>query len=209
MSARALQNPPANNMRTRGRTTATVVAGALGTLLLWTDPRVAGAEPLKNIVLVHGALVDGSGWREVYDLLTRDGYTVSVVQQPLTGLSNDVAATRRILASQPTWSLRGITRSLPATCPPTKRRLNRACRPSPPVTVFNTPITSPAWKLKPSWYMVAQADRIISPDLERTYAARAHSHTVEIGGASHSVDRSHPKEVATLIDEAAQRAAPQ
>jgi len=73
------------------------------------------------------------------------------------------------------------------------------------VTVFNTPITNAAWKLKPSWDMVAQADRIISPDLERMYAARAHSHTVEIAGASHSVYRSHPKEVAALIEQAAPR----
>jgi len=64
--------------RTNRRTTATVVAAALGTLLLWTTARVASAEPLKNIVLVHGAFVDGSGWRAVYDILVRDGYTVSV-----------------------------------------------------------------------------------------------------------------------------------
>jgi pimeloyl-ACP methyl ester carboxylesterase len=73
--------------------------------------------------------------------------------------------------------------------------------------VFSTPISNPAWKLKPSWYMVARSDRIISPDLERMYAARAHSQTVEIAGASHSVYRSHPKEVAALIEQAAQRAA--
>ncbi|WAJ28950.1 alpha/beta fold hydrolase [Antarcticirhabdus aurantiaca] len=54
----------------------------------------------KNVVLVHGALVDGSGWRGVYDILKRDGYTVSVVQQPLTGLDQDVAATKRVLERQ-------------------------------------------------------------------------------------------------------------
>ncbi|WP_407159907.1 alpha/beta fold hydrolase [Bradyrhizobium sp. STM 3557] len=53
-----------------------------------------------TIVLVHGALVDGSGWRGVYDVLTRDGYHVSIVQQPLTGLDDDVAATKRVLAWQ-------------------------------------------------------------------------------------------------------------
>ena len=68
--------------------------------------------------------------------------------------------------------------------------------------VFGTPLTNPAWKQKPSWYMVAKSDRIISPDLERMYAARAHSHVVEITGASHSVYRSHPKEVAALIGRA-------
>ena len=72
--------------------------------------------------------------------------------------------------------------------------------------MFATPITNPAWKLKPSWYMVAKSDRIISPDLERMYAARAHSHTVEIEGASHSVYRSHPEAVAALIEQAATHA---
>ena len=50
-----------------------------------------------NIVLVHGALIDGSSWRGVYDVLTRDGYRVSIVQPPLTGLDEDVAATQRVL----------------------------------------------------------------------------------------------------------------
>lgn len=54
----------------------------------------------KNVVLVHGALVDGSGWRGVYDILKKDGYNVSVVQQPLTGLDQDVAATKRVLDMQ-------------------------------------------------------------------------------------------------------------
>lgn len=58
------------------------------------------AEPIKNVVLVHGAYADGSGWRAVYDILVRDGFKVSVVQQPLTGLADDVQATRRILDLQ-------------------------------------------------------------------------------------------------------------
>jgi pimeloyl-ACP methyl ester carboxylesterase len=53
-----------------------------------------------TIVLVHGALIDGSSWRGVYDVLTRDGYRVSVVQQPLTRLEEDVAATRRVIDQQ-------------------------------------------------------------------------------------------------------------
>jgi len=53
-----------------------------------------------TIVLVHGALIDGSSWRGVYDVLTRDGYRVSIVQQPLTGLDEDVAATKRVLDQQ-------------------------------------------------------------------------------------------------------------
>jgi pimeloyl-ACP methyl ester carboxylesterase len=50
-----------------------------------------------TIVLVHGALIDGSSWRGVFDVLTRDGYHVSVAQPPLTGLEEDVAATRRVI----------------------------------------------------------------------------------------------------------------
>jgi pimeloyl-ACP methyl ester carboxylesterase len=53
--------------------------------------------------------------------------------------------------------------------------------------------------------MVAKADKIISPDLERMYAERAHATTVEINGASHAVFESHPREVAALIEQAAQR----
>jgi pimeloyl-ACP methyl ester carboxylesterase len=53
-----------------------------------------------TIVLVHGALIDGSSWRGVYDVLTRDGYRVRIVQQPLTGLDEDVAATQRVLDQQ-------------------------------------------------------------------------------------------------------------
>jgi pimeloyl-ACP methyl ester carboxylesterase len=59
--------------------------------------------------------------------------------------------------------------------------------------------------VKPSWALVADADKIINPDLERFYAARAHSHVVVVKGASHSVYESRPKEVAALIDEAAQK----
>jgi pimeloyl-ACP methyl ester carboxylesterase len=55
---------------------------------------------IKHIVLVHGAFADGSGWRSVADILTKDGYKVSIVQPPLTSLEDDVAATRRILDRQ-------------------------------------------------------------------------------------------------------------
>ena len=72
--------------------------------------------------------------------------------------------------------------------------------------VFTAPVTDPAWKMKPSWALVADADKIINPDLERFYAARAHSQVVEVKGASHSVYQSRPKEVAALIEEAAQHA---
>ncbi len=60
----------------------------------------ASAEPVRNIVLVHGAFADGSGWRGVYDELTARGYAVSIVQNPLTSFADDVAATRRVLNRQ-------------------------------------------------------------------------------------------------------------
>src|SRR5258708_26166020 len=62
--------------------------------------KAAGIDAVKNIVLVHGANTDGSGWRGVYDILKKDGYHVSVVQEPLTGLSDDVAATQRVIDHQ-------------------------------------------------------------------------------------------------------------
>ncbi len=66
-----------------------------------TSPAItATPAPKPSIVLVHGALIDGSAWRGVYDVLVRNGYQVSVVQQPLTGLDEDVAATRRVLDQQ-------------------------------------------------------------------------------------------------------------
>jgi pimeloyl-ACP methyl ester carboxylesterase len=68
---------------------------------------------------------------------------------------------------------------------------------------FRAIITTPAWRSKPSWMLVAAKDRAINPDLERWYAKRAHSHVVEIAGASHAVYVSHPREVADVIESAA------
>jgi pimeloyl-ACP methyl ester carboxylesterase len=69
---------------------------AAGANELWAAPPPAAV----SIVLVHGALIDGSSWRGVYDVLTQDGYRVAVVQQPLTGFAEDVAATQRVLDQQ-------------------------------------------------------------------------------------------------------------
>jgi pimeloyl-ACP methyl ester carboxylesterase len=71
---------------------------------------------------------------------------------------------------------------------------------------FKAVITTAAWRSKPSWMLVAAADRTINPDLERWYSTRANSHKVEVAGASHSVYVSRPKEVAALIEEAAAHA---
>ncbi|HEY6641510.1 alpha/beta hydrolase [Povalibacter sp.] len=62
--------------------------------------QVPGSAAAKNVVLVHGAFADGSGWRGVYDELTRRGYRVTIVQNPLTSLAEDVAATTRALDRQ-------------------------------------------------------------------------------------------------------------
>jgi pimeloyl-ACP methyl ester carboxylesterase len=80
-----------------------VLATALAGVLVSTPARLNAqgeAHRVRNIVLVHGAWADGSGWNGVYDILTKDGYKVSIVQEPETSFKDDVAATRRILALQ-------------------------------------------------------------------------------------------------------------
>jgi pimeloyl-ACP methyl ester carboxylesterase len=228
--------------------------------------------PVKNIVLVHGAWVDGSGWKPVYDILTRDGYNVAMVQIPETSFEDDVAATKRILGLQRgpcvlvghSYGGSIITEAgmdphvvglvyVAAHAPDVGENENALGKGTPSVLagqkgaiektgdgftflkpddfyelfahdlpreqaefesrsqvlvaakVFSAPMTAAAWKTKPSWGIVALADKIINPDLEKWYYARAHSHTVEIAGASHSVYESHPKEVAASIEEAAQK----
>ena len=72
-------------------------------LLALSGTTLAGPRPdgaTRNIVIVHGAFVDGSGWRAVHDILEKDGYHVTIVQEPLTGLADDVAATKRVLDLQ-------------------------------------------------------------------------------------------------------------
>src|SRR5215472_11593823 len=78
-----------------------VAAAAAAIALLSAVVAPAQAEPVKNIVLVHGAFADGSGWRRVADILVKDGYAVSMVQEPLTSLAEDAAATKRVLEMQP------------------------------------------------------------------------------------------------------------
>ena len=77
-----------------------IAAAAAVVALLSVAVAPARAEPVKNIVLVHGAFADGSGWRRVVDILGKDGYMVSVVQEPLMSLADDVAATKRVLDLQ-------------------------------------------------------------------------------------------------------------
>jgi len=221
---------------------------------------------IKNIVLVHGAFVDGSGWKPVYDILVKKGYHVSVTQQPLTSFDGDVAAVKRVLAMQngpcilvghsyggaiitvagndahvaglvyiaahapdsgeseggngklyPSAykSLKkgndgfdyiapeSFSADFAADLPKALAEFTANAQMPAADAVFHAIIQHPAWRVKPSWYMVAKADRIINPDLERMYAKRAKSTVVEIAGASHSVYESHPQEVARLIIDAA------
>ncbi len=224
---------------------------------------------IRNIVLVHGAWADGSGWKGVYDILLKDGYSVSIVQEPETSFKEDVAATKRILALQNgpcilvAHSYGGAVITEAGTDPsvaglvyiaahmpdageneaddgkrfPSDLSKSTAIKKTADGFTYLDPaqfheffaadltaeqaafmahsqvlnfadnfkavITTPAWKGKPSWMLVAGEDRTINPDLERWYAARAKSHVVEVAGASHSVYVSRPKEVAALIEEAA------
>ncbi len=226
------------------------------------------AQPVRNIVLVHGAFVDGSGWQPVYTQLVKAGYHVSVVQQPLTSFNADVAAVRRVIALQNgacilvAHSYGGAIITVAGNDPlvaglvyiaahapdsgeseagngklypsayrslqkgadgfdyidparfwpdfaadlPRKQAEFMANAQMPAADeVFHAVIRNPAWRVKPSWYMVAKSDRIINPELERMYAKRAGSRTVEIAGASHSVYASHRREVRELIIDAASR----
>jgi pimeloyl-ACP methyl ester carboxylesterase len=225
--------------------------------------------PIKNIVLVHGAWADGSGWNGVYGILVKDGYKVSIVQEPETSFQEDVAATKRVLAQQDgpcilvahsyggsviteagtDPSVAGLVyvaahmpdageneaddgKRFPSDLaksgaikktqdgftyidPAQFHELFAADLPGDRATFmarsqvfnfadnFSATIAIAAWRTKPSWMLVAGSDRTINPDLERWYAKRAHSHTVEVAGASHSVYVSHPKEVADAIESAA------
>lgn len=89
------------NARTRKVLAATTVAATMVAMkpASASDP-IPQNQTVKNVVLVHGAFVDGSGWRGVYDELTQRGYRVTIVQNPLTSLEDDVAATKRALDRQ-------------------------------------------------------------------------------------------------------------
>src|SRR6202043_3793814 len=225
-----------------------------------------------NIVLVHGAWADGSGWKGVYGILVKDGYNVSAVQEPETSFQEDVAATKRVLAQQDgpcilvAHSYGGAVITEAGTDPfiaglvyiaahmpdagenesddgrrfPSDLSKSNAIRKTADGFTYLDPaqfheyfaadlsteqaafmarsqvlnaadnfkavITTPAWRSKPSWMLVATKDRTINPDLERWYAARANSHKLEVAGASHAVYVSRPKEVVGLIEEAAAQA---
>jgi pimeloyl-ACP methyl ester carboxylesterase len=80
--------------------TNTLLAVVSATCLTGAAAAEPASGPVRNVVLVHGAFADGSGWKPVADILRADGYAVSIVQQPMTSIADDVAATKRILDAQ-------------------------------------------------------------------------------------------------------------
>jgi len=222
---------------------------------------------MRNVVLVHGGFVDGAGWEGVYKILKRDGYNVSIVQNPTISLEGDVAATKLILAAQDApailvgHSYGGaiITEAgndpkvanlvyIAAFAPDEGESVNTLIKDPPPGTpvppilpprdgylfldktkfpasfagdvetdkaafmadsqvpwgidALGGTIRQPAWRTKPSWYLVATEDKMIPPPAQRFMAKRAGSTVVEVKG-SHAIYVSQPEAVARLIEQAA------
>ena len=221
----------------------------------------------RNVVLVHGGFVDGSGWRAVYDLLTQDGYHVAVVQNPTLSLEGDAAAARMIIDAQDGpvvlvgHSYGGAVISeagtdpnvaalvyIAALAPDKGESVNTLIADPPPgapvppilppqdgflfldrekfhdsfagdvpaadaafmadsqvpwgVGALGGAITDPAWRTKPSWYLLTTEDRMIPPPAQHFMSERAGATTVQVA-ASHSVYVSQPAAVADLIKRAA------
>jgi pimeloyl-ACP methyl ester carboxylesterase len=221
----------------------------------------------QTVVLVHGGFVDGSGWRGVYDILRKDGYDVSVVQNPTLSLEGDVAATKRIIDAQGepvilvghSYGGTVITEAgnhpnvaalvyIAAFAPDMGESVNTLIADPPPgapvppilppqdgflfldrekfhdsfagdvdadeaafmaasqvpwgVDALGGAISEPAWRNKPSWYLLTTEDRMIPPPAQRMMSQRAGS-TVEEVAASHSVYVSQPAAVAAIIEKAA------
>jgi pimeloyl-ACP methyl ester carboxylesterase len=223
---------------------------------------------IKNIVLVHGGFVDGSGWYGVYNALKEKGYNVSVVQNPTISLDDDVAVTKRTIAAQegPVILVRHsyggvvITEAgndpkvaglvyIAAFAPDSGESVETLIQnpppgaPVPPILppqngflfldrskfrasfagdvdssmadfmadsqvpwgtqALGGAVSQPAWKTKPSWYLVSTEDRMIPPEAQKAMSKRAGANVVEVRG-SHSVYVSQPGSVASLIEEAAE-----
>jgi pimeloyl-ACP methyl ester carboxylesterase len=229
--------------------------------------RIPHAQAVKNVVLVHGAFADGSGWRAVYKDLTARGYRVAIVQNPLTSLADDVAATRRVLARQQgpsilvghSWGGTVITEAgidpkvaglvyVSALAPdagettaqqyvgfpaasrfvidqtdgfgfvnPAKFKIGFAADASDAdaaflrdsqvpidMSVFETRLSSAAWRTKPSWAVIATEDNAFGAGMLHHMAKRIGATITEVR-ASHAVFMTKPKPVADVIDRAARR----
>jgi pimeloyl-ACP methyl ester carboxylesterase len=222
---------------------------------------------IGNVVLVHGGFVDGSGWEDVYKILKKAGYSVSIVQNPTLSLEDDVAVTKRAIAAQngPVvlvgHSYGGVVITeagndpkaaalvyIAAFAPDKGESVASLIKDPPPgapvppilppqdgflfldkakfaaafaadvsaekaafmadsqvpwgVAALSGAITEPAWKTKPSWYLVATDDKMIPPQAQQFMSKRAGATVVETKG-SHSVYVSKPEAAAGLIDRAA------
>jgi pimeloyl-ACP methyl ester carboxylesterase len=223
---------------------------------------------IRNVVLVHGNFVDGSGWQGVYDRLTGDGYRVAVVQAPNLSLAGDVAATRQVLAGLDGpavlvgHSYGGVVITevgndssvaalvyIAAFAPDQGESVGSLIADPPPgapappirptddgfllldrdefaasfaadvpeklaafmadsqlpcsVDALNGTVSEPAWRTKPSWYLVATDDHMIPPSAQRAMSERAKAAVTETPG-SHAVYVSQPAVVAAVITQAAQ-----
>jgi pimeloyl-ACP methyl ester carboxylesterase len=221
---------------------------------------------IKNVVLVHGGFVDGSGWEGVYTILKKQGYNVAIVQNPTISLAGDVAVTKRVIATQNgpvvlvghSYGGAVITEAgndpkvaglvyITAFVPDRSESVQTLIQNPPPgapvppilppqdgflfldrskfaasfagdvneemaefmadsqvpwgLEALGGAVSEPAWKSKPSWYLVATDDRMIPPDAQRAMAKRAGATVVEAKG-SHAVYASQPRAVADLIDQA-------
>lgn len=228
----------------------------------------ASAANSVGVVLVHGGFVDGSGWEDVYRMLRREGFNVSIVQNPTLSLADDVAATKRVLAAQDRkvvlvgHSYGGVVITeagndpkvaglvyIAAFAPDAGESVASLIKDPPPgalvppilppkdgflfldktkfaasfaadvandraqfmadsqvpwgVEALSGAVSDPAWKRKPSWYLVATDDKMIPPDAQRAMSKRAKATVSEIAG-SHAVYVSKPEAVAALIKKAAQ-----
>jgi pimeloyl-ACP methyl ester carboxylesterase len=223
---------------------------------------------IRNIVLVHGAFVDGSGWQGVYDHFAADGYRVAVVQNPTLSLAGDVDATRQILdgldgpavlvghsyggaviteagnhpnvtalayiaayAPDEGESLSTLIAEAPADAPAPpilppqdgllfldRDKFAAAFAADVPeklaafmadsqvgfgVDALTGVISEPAWRTKPSWYLLTTNDLMIPPPAQRAMSERAKA-TVTETPANHAVFVSQPAVVAAVIIQAAQ-----
>ncbi len=244
---------------------AMLAAALAGSTLVSASAEPASKAAIKNVVLVHGAFADGSGWKAVAEILEKDGYTVSVAQPPETSYADDQKYTKAAIdamggpvvlvghsyggsiiteagndpnvaalvyiaafALDEGDSCASIEQAVPqaskafkadsngnwwieqehfaadfaADIPSSESRFMAIAQVPISTDAFTHKVTSPAWKTKPTWYMVATQDRSINPDQERMMAKRANAKTVEVN-ASHVAYMSHPKEAAKLIEEAA------